>query len=883
MRIRFLRRILISLLVALLVAPIPPVQAEWWTSGGSDGRGSSVEEALGPAVAPPVWSIEEGKDWVEGFERSGAQPIAVKDAAGTALYHLAGQYLWRIRIDEQGNRLGAVEQVKGGGLTGVIVNPAGLTPFSTPTYSPESKTLYFGTNNGSVFAYDIQHNELREAPVYNPDQNCRFTSSPAVFRLKGQTGAEQDVVVIGDRPASDNSVGACGHVSVIWGLDRPDFTPQWQRWGGPDEQAWYTPSPVKDPQAPNRFLIGGYGTNGTLLRFEITPTATGFELRTLKSWKQQGITNLAGSLATDGTNLYWTDTAGNLWVINLESGGKPAEWETVTPPIYLPDHISHANAGFVNTKPAIGKDTVYVSLRNVGTGWNGTIPTFGAAGYPGKAGAMVAIDARNGTLKWATKPLEVLPKDRFSPVLNTAPMVMESAGLVMVGDVNGYLRAFSVDTGAPTTLTIDEATCTNQTAYRLLQDAEEPYQGTVYYTQAFGASTDPMAAEPLIIIGVNSQNGAYHKHRLLGLKLQPVYNLKWSGDGNDNEPRPHSFEDLPISDQPVEMNHEVLLEVPDNPFTGKNPTLEQILPAGAKVSWFAVESQQWYKWVSQKTVPNQVTGIYLDETPLSGDLKGASDNAGAAQKGTSVGLQVTARPGMPTDGYIVGVIDVERLAAHGADHYGQMAAKLLALKEAAVGKTAVSCTAAVAEQVKSKDSTGKFISTLADNFLNNHYLIAPDVSLSLEVPSSSGKITGKVGAVATAYVTLVNHSTIPVQGPLRLWVKWPKDDHYLNPGFQWIALKPGETRKIALTFLVSQEDVPVRVRAEFNMDEKRVVEESTYDNNVAEVTVHTDQHIAPSAVSGGGRVIMVPSDCILETDPTTGRLCKNYDKSLNDW
>ncbi|MFZ5826294.1 MAG: hypothetical protein ACOY94_18530 [Bacillota bacterium] len=617
-----------------------------------------------------------------------------------------------------------------------------------------------------------------------------------------------------------------------------------------------------------------------MLRLKIVPAEGKFRLESVESWRKDSIKNLAGSLATDGTNLYWADTTANLYGVDLQTGQKPGGWNASS--IYLPPLVAENDKAqaFVNTKPAIGQGTVYVTMRNYSEdGWSGAMDDETSPIYPGYAGAIVAINASTGTPKWESgHRLQTIPGSRFQSVANTDPLVMESAGLVMVGDINGYLQAFSVSDGTPTTMAIDQATCKSQTYYSILQDGEKPAWAQPYYTSAFGTSTNPMAASPLIVVGANIDKDGAAVHRLLGLQLQSVYNLKWSGDGTANEPRPHSSETLFLSEKPVEINHEVLLEVPDNPFTGKNPPLQQVLPSGAKVSWFAVESQQWYNWVSQKTVPAEITGVYLDETPLPGDLKGASGNPGT---GSPVGLQATARPGMPNDGYIVGVIDVERLAAYGADHYGEMAARLLALKEAAVGTTPVSCTAALAERVSAKDSSGDFVSTHADNFLNSHYIISPDASVSLAVPGD-GRITGTINATVKVQVTVTNHSTMEIPGALTLKVKWPGKE-YVTTDLKAVTAVPGNPQTIPLSFTIKDEDALVLVRAEFNMETPRAVEESDYTNNIAQVSLRTDPYLSPTAESGGGRVIIVPSDCIPETDPSTGRLCKNYDKTLNDW
>src|SRR5690606_12389749 len=120
---------------------------DWITKGGSPQRMSVVSEPQGLIELTPYWETEP-------LGESAAQPAVVDGV----VYHLAGDYLWMLNLDEihppGAEPTPILESVSG---LPVAFNRAPDGPFiapqSSPTYSPESGLLYFGTGYGWLWAY----------------------------------------------------------------------------------------------------------------------------------------------------------------------------------------------------------------------------------------------------------------------------------------------------------------------------------------------------------------------------------------------------------------------------------------------------------------------------------------------------------------------------------------------------------------------------------------------------------------------------------------------------------------------------------------------------------------------------------------------------------
>ncbi|MBY6277945.1 MAG: hypothetical protein CWE10_17465, partial [Symbiobacterium thermophilum] len=133
--------------VLVLVPNSAVLARDWITKGGSLQRMSAETDPHGLIELAPYWETTS-------LGESATQPVVIDGV----IYHLAGDYLWRLRLDSSNQPIGEPERIRD-----VVKDdnirfnrvPDGpfIAPQSTPTYSPETGILYFGTGYGWLWAY----------------------------------------------------------------------------------------------------------------------------------------------------------------------------------------------------------------------------------------------------------------------------------------------------------------------------------------------------------------------------------------------------------------------------------------------------------------------------------------------------------------------------------------------------------------------------------------------------------------------------------------------------------------------------------------------------------------------------------------------------------
>ena len=717
---------------------------DWITKGGSLQRMS--------AVSVPMGLIDLTKYWeTDPLGASAAQPVVIDGV----VYHSAGAYLWRLELDHVKPPNAYATQVEDP-ISGLPVEfhtaPGGkvIPPQSSPTYSPETGILYFGTGFGWLWAYHTLDGWSRPLRL---ETGCPIVGSPLVIHDRGR-----DIVVVADRPNHDDEKKdpdgrpLCprdfGKVWVVQGLDRPDGSPRWKAYEAStskrDEDGFggfITPSAVLAPHHGENpsFVIGTDGfEGGRALRLALDRNN---DYRPYRVWTVDGSAGFAGNFTSDGTNAYWLDSSGRLWGANLELGSHPAGWPGYS--INLPALIG-AKAAFTNTEPAVeirqgpnGPEThLYVTLRNYSDTGAGL-----RDGRTGSDGAVVAVGP-DGQVKWFRK---FGPADRlgdFKASLNTAPLALTGRGALVFGDVNGYLYTYSLDTdnqagGDPRPALIHPAEKAPTNRFRLLQDEERPGDGPFNFSQFSGVGIDPVFVDGLLITGYNFKQGDGNSGRLVAYRVGEAYDLRWL-----DSPEPVVL----VPGVPVSLQARLQLDVTSR-------SLGELCQPVA-VQWVLTDKE------------GRVVRT-LGETPLPPGLA----------PGQPYPVSVTATPveGDPAEGKIVGVIDLPSVYALSAPHTANPRVALARGIGTALGLPAEkSCAGAVAEVVEREGEPGPE-GGLANNVLAIDYsrpeqrVIDDPAVVGLTAPevAEAGK-PFEVG-IYLDYRNNLGRSQIRV--PLRLWAR----------------------------------------------------------------------------------------------------------------
>ena len=846
-------------LVAQTASAVPPDY--WWTKGGDPGRSGIYSGGLGSFHPEPWW---EGSALALG--RSATQPIVVDGWA----YHVAGDSLWRVWLEAPKGK----PYYENLGLVNIDSDDPEETvqiSSSTPTYSPESGMIYFGTNFGWLWRYDPKKSELRPIKL----SRCAIVSSPLVLRVAGR-----DLVVVGDKPTGERCDKTAGAVHLVWDLDHPSAPPKHHSLtiGG-----WVTPSPVAAGLGDNglpEFIIGADGRScteggrsgtGIARKLRIERTGSNFSLST-RQWGASPCTEygVAGTFAAAGDFAYWIDTWGGLYGKHLVDGAPPEKWPAQR--IDLPRLTGGpAAVGFTNTEPAIdlAGGALYATLRNYVLQGE-TDPTTGAQLYlrgcrsmrypvpgctaPGGPGAILSVNLTDATLRWSAR-MPTGSSDRLHHAINTSPLIIKRRDLVLFGDVNGLVHSYALDPGplnraTPAYFMTDES-CDRVTTRTLLQPGETSARGEATWSQVSGVGTDPMLSaftgatgqqESMMLIGVNfdppepNPAKAWQYGRLAAYRAGPVteFNLAWTSHTLTPGPQIRQGE-------PAAIDGTITLKETDK-------RLEQLRASGVPVHWMLMRSDL-----------TDLLQLRLGLTPDGARYLGTSGNLPGEMKAgdiTPKSFSFKLQPDDAEAGLLVGMIDPSH-ASFNASVFFQLLAEFLA-KKAGIP---FDC-----------GPTANLLETrYDDNFLLIPYQKLQPLDLEVTRLTIPAQVPCDAGATIEAEWAFQNSAAESITVRRTARVTTAKSGP-LNPRQGQIRLPPGETvERVAIT--VANCDDTATLTVELNGDQ--AVTETRYDNN--RLTRSTMIEIyAPKEFNfqqGEGAVIIVPPDCIRQPGP---RPCSNY-------
>jgi len=685
---------------------------------------------------------------------SATQPVVID----RVIYHLAGDYLWRVTLDGANRPIAEPERIRDVAKDDFIRfnrTPDGqfIAPQSSPTYSPDTGVLYFGTGYGWLWAYHTIEGWARPAEL---SLGCPVVGSPLVIHDNGR-----DIVVVADRPNYPGEENrpegrplcprSHGKVWVVQGLDQLNGSVHRQVYESVTNKqdvagfgGFITPSAVMAPfhgEDPS-FVIGTDGfQGGRALRLALDRSSN---YRPYRVWTVDSTAGFAGNFTSDGTHAYWLDTRGRLWGANLHDGLEPAGWKGHM--IDVPTLIG-AKAAFTNTEPAVevrqtpdGPEThLYVTLRNYSDTGAGL-----RDGPTGSDGAVVAIGP-SGELKWYRK---FGPADRLDgrmASLNTAPLALVSRGALLFGDVNGFFYSYSLDNGNPSggsarAALIHPESRTPVDRLFLLKAGERPNVGLYNFSQVSGVGVDPAFAHGLLLVGVNFETDGGTSGRLVAFRTGASYDLRWLD-------APAPLELTPGT--PVSLEPRLQLEMTTR-------TLAALCPGLWTVRWFLTDAD------GQLVRP-------LGEVPLPGEL--------GPQQPYPVPLTVTLAEGDRAEGWIVGVIDLPTVYALSTAHTSN---PKVALARGIAGQMGLpaekTCAGAVAEVVEREGEPGPE-GGLANNVLIVPYTIRQPAAVVVDDPSvvdlavPSMADAGRPFEVGIYLGYQNNLGRSAIQVPLRLWAR----------------------------------------------------------------------------------------------------------------
>ncbi|MBY6278211.1 MAG: hypothetical protein CWE10_18965, partial [Symbiobacterium thermophilum] len=304
---------------------------DWITKGGSPQRMSTEINPYGLIELTPYWETQP-------LGESATQPVLVDGV----IYHLAGDYLWKLKLDEVHPPYAHASPIQEPvSKLPIPFNraPAGpsIAPQSSPSHSPETGVLYFGTGYGWLWAYHTTEGWARPAEL---ELGCPIVGSPLVIHDRGR-----DIVVVADRPnypGEENRPKGrplCprnhGKVWIVQGLDQLNGSVHRQAYQAATSKeveegfgGFITPSAVLAvPHGENpSFVLGTDGfEGGRALRLALDRENN---YRPYRVWTVDGSSGFAGNFTSDGTNAYWLDTGGRLWGAHLERGSEPEGWSS---------------------------------------------------------------------------------------------------------------------------------------------------------------------------------------------------------------------------------------------------------------------------------------------------------------------------------------------------------------------------------------------------------------------------------------------------------------------------------------------------------------------------------------------------------------------------
>ncbi|HYF94507.1 MAG TPA: hypothetical protein VD969_20000 [Symbiobacteriaceae bacterium] len=721
----------------------------------------------------------------------------------------------------------------------------GRTPSSSPSYSPESGIIYWGSPYGELWAYRTADGAMLS---HDLTIGCKIVGSPLVIRINGQ-----DAVVVGDRPVPEDPSGAsCGNIWVAWGFEA-GRTPTTNHFGDSPYGGWVTPSPVMT--GPDQLMVGtDMGSLGRAIRLQVVQLPSGgFTLATIGREITDNSGGFAGTFASSPNGkVYWLDTNGGLFSYN----GAEA-----TPPVNLCSKLPSdldSECAFTNTEPAIGADgSLYVTLRNFRK--NNTEPELrpdpSLDSYdPGNTGALVKIDPETMTVA-AFRRLPTDGNPGWRRAVNTAPLVLRQADgteAIALGDVNGNMYFYSAPDLTPIDAWKDvpggKSTAVGEGdtlahPLKLLREGETAARAPKTYSQRTGVGTDPMLANRLLMTGVNYTNDASGRvhHRLVAYYNPIPYNLTWNG-ADLTPDKPYEPGEAVTVGGSVHLDASLLVV---------GTTLSKIRNGNVDVTWFAISKDDW---------------ISLNNGGPSPSLRPVSAPAllpSSMVNGTIAPVRgsFTADASLPMDGYIVGVIDIKKVAQYENASPGALIA----------ARAGISADTAPSEHYETN---------YRDNVIPIPYTLKLPLNLQVvattEVLSDHLQITAFVANISDGSVTdtvpLTGVVTSSISGVLRL------PEHR-------VSVPPHSVQAVTYGLpLIGCDLEEFGVDIQVNPSPTAENRETNYADNRAasSATAGIPDGCDPGIIEGGERrVIPVPSDCDAVADPNDRQLCRNYRKELD--
>lgn len=428
----------LSAVVVALLHFQPAVASEVVDFGGNQQR-QFRSEAVG-------WSTPIG-GWNQAPSgASMSQPLIV----GDRLYVLSGDDLHLYDATALRNGLGlrhtlvaTFSQANGRGLNG------GYASFSHVAFSVDNNALYVGTGRRTVAA--LHPTSLRLLGE-TPDLGSDLVGAPLVF--------PGDVTVASTRE---------GYISVVQGLKmglqcragRGTECIRSRRLGGD-----ITASATR--RGTDSFILATDGP-GEIVALQLE--LNGATKLLSEAWTERliGLAGIPDSAAVDGHAAYLADKPGVFYKLSKDSG------TLLAPP--LSDGFPRS---FYNASPSIGDRYVYFTRRGDDDQGNGD-------------GYLVAVDKASWKVAWKAK----LPGQG-----NTSPLFWKHAGLVLVGDVEGYVTGWDAETGEPKPWAVEADGNQKVQAFRVTSLPQK--DPALAWTHLQGVGTEISIANGLLVLGANS-------------------------------------------------------------------------------------------------------------------------------------------------------------------------------------------------------------------------------------------------------------------------------------------------------------------------------------------------------------------------------------------
>lgn len=850
------RWLMVVAAVLLLVDLSGTARAEpWLTEGRNPFRQKQVSEPVG-------WLESDPQQWLRPLTgQSATQPIMLDDR----IFHQIGEGLWQFRFDWSKFR---PDDPSTWTMSRKLIARSNKSPVdgatmrissSTPTFSPESKMLYWGTAHGQVWAYNT---ESQFAPsAYDLTPGCSVVSSPLVLRVDDDArNIHRDLVVVGQKPTEYCSEP--GKVFVIWGLDGVGE----QGYTSFNMDGWATPSPLPD-LVPNRFIMGTdltplhatdvcSGFNGRILKFEVSspdnqPPYTITKIPWGNSCAPWGVTS---SFVDAYGFAYWVDDHGWLWGRKLADGSKPPGWPDQHIPLAPMVEGQATATAFTNTAPAVYAlddaagvhGTIYVTLRNY---WpvddfaalRGCLSECSETGAPG---AIVAVDLETGQRRWAERMPLGTGKTRYAS-LNTNPLLVLSQQAVIFGDVNGriYSRKMQPD-DSNATAGLMAGPNESFPDFSILNFGQPPARGRYSWQQVSGAGTEPVitsgtmpenAGFTWFMVGANWQgsdpNNSWMDGALVMIPAGTTYNLKWV---NSAKSPPDPWTDgtqvtvsgtITLADTPLALGQ-----------VRKNPAV--------KVTWFLVPKNWDYS-------PDKIIRLGASEpATLSPTMTAGQTIPVRLATSFAVGTQV------PDEGEIIGVIDAVHLAVDTTRHEGRLARLLLGSE--------FDPTAAQ-DPKNSVEPADK----LADNFVHIPFRKQVAVDLAAQITSAPASVdcdaSGRMYDVSWVIRNQSPQSLTGVPYTVRLQSGQNPSWQALRKGT--VTLDAGGSSSLVTRVPLAHCDDRYTVQVEVNPgpDPRTIANElPPFDNNVdsrSTLVSPGDTQGMPELQGGAGDVIIVDPTC----------------------